>query len=88
MSQPRLSDSPTGFGQAVEPAAMIRLDDAQQWLQAPNQAERLLVVWNSDTTAGSDAQVAVSRARDVGTRVREAVQTKLGSDYVVRGQNA
>ncbi len=78
-----LSDSPTGFGQAIDPAALIRLDDAQQWLDVPSQAERLLVVWESDTAAGSDAQVAVSRARDVGTRVREAVQAQLGSDYTV-----
>lgn len=81
-----LSDAPAGFGEALVSAAMIRLDDAQQWLDAPSLAERLLVVWNSDTGAGSDAQIAVSRARDVGIRVRDAIQAELGDDYTVELQ--
>jgi len=71
------------FGKPIEASAIVRLDDAQQWLGAPSEAERLLVVWNSDTGAGTNAQAAVSHARDVGTRVRDAVQAQLGRDYTV-----
>jgi ABC-type antimicrobial peptide transport system permease subunit len=70
-------------GGSVDPIAVMRLEDAQAWLDAPNEAERLLVVWNSDTSAGSDAQLIVTRARDVGERVRDAVQAQLGDDYTV-----
>ncbi len=70
-------------GGSVDPVAVMRLDDAQAWLNAPNQAERLLVVWNSDTSAGSDAQLIVTRARAVGERVRDAVQEQLGNDFTV-----
>lgn len=70
-------------GGSVDPIAVMRLEDAQAWLDAPNQAERVLVVWNSDTSAGSDAQLIVTRARTVGERVRDAVQTQLGNDYNV-----
>jgi ABC-type antimicrobial peptide transport system permease subunit len=70
-------------GGSVDPLAVMRLDDAQAWLNAPGQAERLLVVWNSDTSAGSDAQLIVTRARNVGERVRDAVQAQLGDDYTV-----
>jgi ABC-type antimicrobial peptide transport system permease subunit len=70
-------------GGSVDPVAVMRLDDAQAWLDASNEAERLLVVWNSDTSAGSDAQLIVTRARNVGERVRDAVQQQLGDDYTV-----
>jgi putative ABC transport system permease protein len=62
---------------------LIRLDDAQLWLGTPAKAERMLVVWNSDTAAGNDAKVTVSRARDTGQEIKNAVQTRLGNDYVV-----
>ena len=73
----------SGLGNDVNNAVLIRLDDAQLWLGTPNQAERILVVWNSDTAAGSDAKVAVSHARDAGQSIKEAVQAKLGPDYTV-----
>lgn len=73
----------SGLGNDVGAAVLIRLQDAQTWLDVPAQAERLLVVWNSDTAAGSDAKVAVSRARDIGDTLKNAVQEQLGSDFVV-----
>jgi putative ABC transport system permease protein len=73
----------SGLGDDVSNAVLVRLDDAQLWLGTPNQAERVLVVWNSDTAAGNDAKVAVSHARDAGQDIKEAVQTQLGTDYTV-----
>ena len=73
----------SGLGDDVGAAVLIRLDDAQLWLEAPNQAEQMLVVWNSDTAAGNDAKVAVSRARDTGKDIKDAVQAQLGDDYTV-----
>jgi ABC-type antimicrobial peptide transport system permease subunit len=61
----------------------MRLQDAQAWLGVPGQTERLLVVWNSDTAAGSDAKITVSRARDTGNNIKAAVQERLGDDYTV-----
>lgn len=78
-----LSGGIGGFGQEINPLAMIRLADAQAWLDVPGQADRLLVAWQSDTSAGSDVQAIVSRARDTGQRVRDALQTQLGPEYVV-----
>lgn len=75
-----------GFGAALPSTALIRLDDAQAWLDVTGQVERLLVVWQADTAAGSDAQAAVSRARDIGLRVRDVLQRQLGSDYIVELQ--
>ena len=72
-----------GLGNDVNAPVLIRLEDARVWLDAPDKAERLLVVWNSDTAAGNDAKVAVSRARDVGNNVKNAVQSELGKDYIV-----
>ena len=70
-------------GQTAGATVLMRLDDARQWLGAGDQAERLLVVWQSDTGAGNDAQVAVSRARDAGQKMKDAVQQQLGPDYLV-----
>jgi ABC-type antimicrobial peptide transport system permease subunit len=78
-----LSGGLGGFGQELNPLAMIRLEDAQAWLGVPGQADRLLAVWQSDTSLGSDVQAIVSQARDVGARVRDLVQARLGPDYVV-----
>ncbi|BCX05445.1 MAG: hypothetical protein KatS3mg053_3383 [Candidatus Roseilinea sp.] len=75
-----------GIGAAVPSSALMRLEDAQAWLGAPSQVERALVVWQTDTAAGSDAQLAVSRARDAGLRVRDAIQRELGSDFIVELQ--
>ena len=73
------------FGASTS-SALMRLEDAQVWLGIPGQVERLLVVWQADTTAGSDAQLAVSRARDIGLRVRDTIQNDLGSDFIVELQ--
>jgi ABC-type antimicrobial peptide transport system permease subunit len=78
-----LSGGIGGFGQELNPLAMIRLEDAQAWLGVPGQADRLLLVWQSDTSLGSDVQAIVSRARDAGARVRDLVQAQLGPDYTV-----
>jgi putative ABC transport system permease protein len=75
-----------GIGAAVPNSALMRLEDAQAWLGIPGQVERALVVWQTDTAAGSDAQLAVSRARDAGLRVRDAIQSELGSDFIVELQ--
>lgn len=75
-----------GIGAAVPNSALMRLEDAQAWLDVPGQVERALVVWQTDTAAGSDAQLAVSRARDAGLRVRDAIQSELGSDFIVELQ--
>lgn len=75
-----------GIGTAVPSSALMRLEDAQAWLGVPGQVERVLVVWQTDTAAGSDAQLAVSRARDAGLRVRDAIQRELGSDFTVELQ--
>ncbi len=64
-------------------AVLMRLPDAQAWLGQTGKAERLLVVWNSDNNAGSDAKVAVSTARDRGQRVRDAMQQSLGPEFTV-----
>lgn len=63
--------------------ALMQLTDAQTWLGETARAERVLFVWNSDTAGGVDAKVAVSRARDIGILVRDALQAQLGPDYVV-----
>ena len=60
----------------------MRLDDAQQWL-GQSGVERLLVLWNPDARAGSDAKLAVSFARDIGEQIKSAIQDKLGKDFVV-----
>ncbi len=75
-----------GIGAAIPNSALMRLEDAQAWLGIPGQVERALVVWQTDTAAGSDAQLAVSRARDAGLRVRDAIQSQLGSDFIVELQ--
>ncbi len=71
------------LGQDVSAAAVIRLEDAQRWLGVPDKADRLLLVWESDTAAGQDAQVAVTRARAVAEQVKDTVQNALGSDYLI-----
>lgn len=61
----------------------MTLADAQTWLNQPDKVERLLVVWNSDDTAGSDSKLAVSNARDSGELIKDAVQKQLGNEYLV-----
>lgn len=78
-----LSGGLGGFGQAINPVAMIRLEDAQTFMGVPGQVDRLLFVWKSDTSGGADAQATVTRAREVGIKVRDAVQQQLGPDYIV-----
>ena len=71
------------LGQDVASAAVIRLEDAQRWLDVSAKADRVLLVWESDTEAGQDAQVAVTRARAVAERVKDTLQNALGNDYVI-----
>lgn len=71
------------LGQDVSSAAVIRLDDAQTWLQIPGKVERMVLVWESDTGSGQDAQVAVTRARGVGEKVKDNLQAALGSEYTI-----
>ena len=73
----------SGLGNDVNNAVLVRLDDARLWLEAPDEAERLLVVWNSDTGAGSDAKATVSHARNTGQNIKVAVEAQLGPDYKV-----
>ncbi len=81
-----VGDALLSLGAGLPSTALLRLDDAQTWLGEPGQVERLLVVWQADTAAGSDAQAAVSRARDIGLRVRDTLQAELGAEYLVELQ--
>ncbi len=71
------------LGNDVSAAAVIRLEDAQRWLNAADKANRLLLVWESDTAAGQDAQAAVTRARAVAEQVKDTLQTALGPDFEI-----
>ena len=73
----------SGLSNDVNNPVIMRLSDAQVWLGAPNQAERILLVWQSNTSSNSDARLAVTQARGVGERVRDELQAKLGPDFAV-----
>ena len=73
----------SGIGQEASSPAVIRLDDAQRWLRAPNQADQVLIIWKNDTSSGNDARAQVTQARGVGEQLRDALQRKLGPDFKV-----
>jgi len=74
----------SGLSNDVQNPVIMRLADAQAWLSAPDQTERMLLVWQSNSnTNSSDARLAVTAARDVGERVRDELQQKLGPDFTV-----
>ena len=73
----------SGLSTDVNNPVIMRLDDAQAWLGVPQQTERLLLVWESNTSNSSDARLAVTQARGVGERVRDELQARLGPDFAV-----
>ena len=64
-------------------AVIMQLSDAQSWLQVPNLANQLLLVWQATTGGSNDATATVSSARNVGEEVRTGLQQQLGSDFNV-----
>ena len=73
----------SGIGFDVSSPAVIRLDDAQRWLRAPNQADQVLIIWKNDTSSGNDARAQVTQARGIGEQLRDAIQRQLGPEFKV-----
>ncbi|NJM41209.1 MAG: FtsX-like permease family protein [Anaerolineae bacterium] len=73
----------SGLPNDASSPAVIRLDDAQRWLRAPNMADQLLIIWKNDTSSGNDARAQVTQARAIGEQLRDALQSKLGPEFKV-----
>jgi putative ABC transport system permease protein len=72
-----------GLGNNVSDPIIMNLSDAQQWLGEDGAASSLLLVWDSSSTAMTDAHATVTQARDIGEETRDALQAQLGPDYEV-----
>ncbi len=73
----------SGLSSSANNPVIMRLDDAQTWLGQVNQANQLLLVWQSKSSTSSDAKTTVSDARGVGRQVQTELQAQLGSEYEV-----
>ncbi len=73
----------TGVSDDATNPVVVRLDDAQRWLGADNQANQLLLVWQTDTSDSTDAKVIVTRARGIAESVRDTLQQALGPAFAV-----
>ena len=73
----------SGMGSSVSNGLIMRLEDAQAWLGKTEQANRMLLVWQSKGSGTTDAKATVTEARAVGETVRDDLQKSLGPEFSV-----
>jgi len=73
----------SGMGSSVSNGLIMRLEDAQAWLGKTEQANRMLLVWQSKGSGTTDAKATVTQARAVGETVRDDLQKSLGPEFSV-----